>query len=385
MDPFNKTFDLSLFDHVQNTFSSDSVTETISNEKQVISVEEPVLHGCIRVKIRIVSKPPSNGIIRKQRIRRHIQEAIPNTIQPQSIQINNNICIYCKEESVVSDNDVGQRLCTKCGIEQGDILDEGQEWRTYNDDSTDNSRCGYSQHPLLSGNLSTVVRFSDRNSYFRLHQWNSMSSDDRTKIKVFEKMSAGSLAGGLPTCIVDKGAVLYSMMNNDSIRRGARLQQMVAAPVYYASKDRKYFRSSKEMSQIFGIKHKCMTNGQREFQKIMFQKNREFVREVGKAVTPEEFIRRYAVDLHLPDHILNQIIDASKIERNYHLSMHNKPESIAVALISIVCSIIGYKLDKKNLSKICKISKVTIAKAIKHLDQYRTILIPTIPTPSESC
>jgi transcription initiation factor TFIIIB Brf1 subunit/transcription initiation factor TFIIB len=216
------------------------------------------------------------------------------------------------------------------------------------------------------------------------------NSEDRTLLKVFDKMSAGSTAGGLPACAVDKGAVLYSMMGNDSIRRGSTLQRMVAAPVYYALKDRGYFRSSKEMAQMFGVKHKSMTTGQREFQKIMYHRDKDFVRDAGRAVTPEEFVRRFAVDLHLPDHIVVQIVRAAQIEREYHLAMHNKPESIAVALISIVCAEIGYKLDKKNLSKVCNISKVTISKATKHLEQYRTTLFPisggaAVRTQSESC
>jgi hypothetical protein len=154
------SFDWSLFDQVESTFNAVEPAAAAAAPAGPVAAST-LPPGHIRIKIRIVSKPPSNGVTRRPRMRRQIREtesAQPIVAQKQE-RMDNTLCIYCGEtNAVISDSELGKRLCTKCGTEQGGILDEGQEWRAHSDDTSDPSRCGYVQNPLLSGNLSTMIR-----------------------------------------------------------------------------------------------------------------------------------------------------------------------------------------------------------------------------------
>ena len=91
---------------------------------------------------------------------------------------------------------------------------------------------------------------------------------------------------------------------------------------------------------------------------------------------PQDYIERYCSNLELS----NEICELSKFiamrTNNLTIVEDNTPPSVAAGTIFLVCNVCNIKKTKKEVSKACKISEVTISKCYKKLFKYRKFLFP---------
>jgi len=115
-----------------------------------------------------------------------------------------------------------------------------------------------------------------------------------------------------------------------------------------------------------------MTRGCKKFHEIM--KNKNFA-----CTYPSDFILRFCSKLNKPD-IVDVCIYIVKKADEYSIVSENAPPSIAAGSIYLCCTVYKHNITKKEISKACEISEVTINKCFKKLEQYKSVLLP----PSES-
>ncbi len=288
------------------------------------------------------------------------------------------LCYNCREDSLIYDE--GIIVCEKCGIDNGAMIDYQQEWRFYGSEDTkhssDPTRCGMPINPLLpESSLGTIILGRGFEKFRKLNNWNSMSYKERSLLKVFKHLQSKSDDNNISICIIDRAKIMYKTLSEDTIKRGKSRKGLIAACVYHSCKDKNDSRSTKEISQMFGLKIKKMTNGCKQFNEMMYHNDNNYITNL-KPTSPEDFIERYGVLLKLNKLYKERAIHVSNMASKLGLVSENTPSSISVGSIYLVSQYYGMGVTKKKLSEICDISEVTISKAYKKMAKYKKYLVP---------
>ena len=124
-------------------------------------------------------------------------------------------------------------------------------------------------------------------------------------------------------------------------------------------------RSAKEIAEIFKLNITHMTKGCKRFDEIMHSNNNNTI--IRKNVLLIDFIKRFCSNLSLGSNILEIYIHVCKKAEEYNLVSKSIPPSIAAGSIYLVCNLLNINITKKDISKTCNISEVTINKCYKNL------------------
>ena len=126
-------------------------------------------------------------------------------------------------------------------------------------------------------------------------------------------------------------------------------------------------RSAKEVAKMFNLNISIMTKGCKKFNEIM---NINY-----ESSTPEDFIKRFCTKLNRSD-IVDICVHVIKKADEYSIVAENAPPSIAAGVIYLVSNIGKHNITKKQISKVCDISEVTINKCYKKLETYSKFIFP---------
>ena len=286
-----------------------------------------------------------------------------------------NKCKFCNSHDIIYDIDY--ITCKTCGYINGDIIDYCQEWRSYNDDSktSDPTRCGMPINPLLpSSSLGTIILGKGNQMYRKLHKWHSMSYKERSLLNVFKKIDEIGHENYISQCILDRSKTMYKTISENILKRGSSRQGLIAACVYHSCIDKNNIITVKEISEYFGIKIKKMNTGCKQFDEIMFQKNRKYSNNI-QPTNSIDFIEIFSKKLNLNNDLKKKSIKCALIADALGIISMNTPPSVAVGSIYLICQEFNKNLQKKYIANICNTSEVTITKAYKKLLPWKNILL----------
>ena len=276
--------------------------------------------------------------------------------------------------------------CNKCGLLLNIVLDQTPEWRYYgaNDSKQSNpTRCGYISNKLLpKSSLGTLVTRRYGESYEmrkirKYHSWNSMPYRERSLYDVFTTITIRSKNHGISGCIIEEAKTLYKLVSENKISRGSNRKGLIAACIYIACKIKNVPRSSKEIAEIFSISPTNMTKGCKRFMNIINTNNITNNVSINlSSSTSTDFIHRFCSKLNLSNDIIKICLYVANKAEEYYLVSENTPPSVAAGSIYLVSMTFNLKLSKKDISKQCKISEVTICKCYKKLKEYYEYIFP---------
>jgi transcription initiation factor TFIIB len=296
----------------------------------------------------------------------------------QCLDENESKCSNCN--SIEFDFDENNYICKNCGTVNSKVIDLGAEWRYYGcDDNKLNNptRCGMPTNDFLpKSSLGTVIGLenSAKNYYHmsrirKYHMWNSMPYKERSLYNVINKLNSKATNGGISPSIIEDAKALYKKISETKISRGDNRNGLIASSIYMSCKNNGVPRSAKEIATIFNLSITTMTRGCKKFHEIM---------KLNVASTsPSDFIVRFCSKLNKPD-----LIEVCKYVVNkadeYSIVSENAPPSIAAGTIYLCCIIYEHNanVSKKDISKACEISEVTINKCYKKLNLYTEYILP---------
>jgi len=295
-----------------------------------------------------------------------------------------DLCKFCDSDNLVNDETNGIKICKDCGKINDKIIDYGAEWRYYGVDdskSSDPTRCGLPCNYLLpESSLGSVIGLSGNDSFEmrkirKYHTWNAMPYKERSLYSVFDILTVRAVNNGIPACIIEDAKRMYKTLSEQKISRGSTRKGLIASCIYIACKLKKVPRSAKEVAEIFKLSITSMTKGCKKFQEIMNTVNKGS--NLGLIATqPDDFIRRFCSKLNIIDNALEICRQVAQNAEKYNLVSENTPPSIAAGSIYLVSVVYDMNVSKKNISKACKISEVTISKCFKKLIKYKKHIIP---------
>lgn len=297
-----------------------------------------------------------------------------------------DICTNCeKTDTIIEDHTQGFRVCNNCGQVIDSLIDANPEWRQYEDDKGDSTRCSQPINKLLpQSSLGTSIGGGSWKSRLKtLHGWSVMPYKERSLNIVFKEIHARCQKAHIVKCIEDDAKIMYKTISESKhitgknkgkyiIIRGANRKSLIAACVFYACKKKGMTRSPKEISDIFELKHTEITKGCKNFMKMIKLKKMAVNVETTQ---PEHFIIRFCNDLNIKKEYIEEAIQISKNIKKLNIASDHTPFSVATGSILLMAtnnSLIN--ITKRKLSNKFGVSEVTISKAFNKIKKYADVL-----------
>ena len=301
-------------------------------------------------------------------------------------EYNVNMCRECNNNSLVKDE--GSLLCNNCGLNNGSIINTGEETRYYGSDdgkyTNDPSRTGIPINPYApKSSLGTIITGHVKSIYGirTLHLWYCTTDyKEKSFLNATRYMDDVLTTNGvyLPTNVKDKAKLLYKMISSRYIKRGASRKASMAVCFYYACQFNKFKLTKKRLSEMFNIKQSKITYGCKTFHEIIdIEKNKNFIDKISPA-TYTDLIKEFGEMLKIDKKFLIITSVISKASDELGIISENTPASIAIGCLYFILTYYGEDISKKELSNKCLISEVTICKTYKKLKENISYLNPIL-------
>jgi len=260
----------------------------------------------------------------------------------------------CIHESVEIDD--GEKVCITCGTILGCVIDEGAEWRVYENTPNDPSRTGTMINELLPessyGSVTYRKRFGNTSPeaklLAKLSAWSHSSHGERSWMGIFDAIQATAHRAGLPKAIVTDACALFKHVTDAQKTRGETRRALMAAALFTACRHHNATRSHEEMSNLFhvSIRAICKALGR-------------FDGEVSSVLQTQLGIaERLCADLELSEKERDDIV----LMLQRLPEMEHTPKTIVTGVVS---HILGGQVPR--VAKVSGVSSVSIRKMAEKL------------------
>tara|TARA_B100000768_G_C11241361_1_gene359687 strand:- start:248 stop:1183 length:936 start_codon:yes stop_codon:yes gene_type:complete len=276
--------------------------------------------------------------------------------------VNINLCRECFGVKIFSPE--GLPTCSECGLIEDRYVDDTAEWTSgMNDDGRvkDPSRCGnpnanpelFSQHwgkgTIISTQHSSTYE-NKRMAKINFHM--SMNHKDRSLFHAYRDIDEACHT--LPDVVLKDAKMMYRKFNEEKLTRGAVRLGIKANCVLYACRLAKHPRTTKEISDMFGIQSKDVSRTTQMFKDTIM------------GITEKNYVTK---SFDVMNRLLNSFV-VTKDERLQCIKLCNStedcvelmsktPNSVASA---IIYKVLGSKVKKSELCEKCNISVPTLNK-----------------------
>ena len=284
----------------------------------------------------------------------------------------------------IEDNFIPDQGIIKCKVCSNVIsnISDNPEWRYYgagDSKSSDPTRCGMPINTLLpESSVGSTVSYNSNsktmNQIRKYQQYMGMPYKERSLYKVFLEIQVICKKNNIPSIIINESKSLYTIISETKISRGSNRKGIIAACVYFACKQCNVARSSKEIAEMFNINSTVMTKGVKKCQEIIFMNKNNKKRLIhSTTIQPQDFIDRFCNRLSIDENKIQEIVKLCLISIQNNIISENTPQSIAAGCIFYYIKKNNMDIVKKDISRICSTSEVTINKCTKKLEMNKEL------------
>lgn len=286
-------------------------------------------------------------------------------------------CNVCGNDRVVADD--GLNVCVACTSVNSRIIDMGAEWRFTGDDTgklyaDDPDRCGMQVNELLPrsslGSVIGGVQGRGNRDMYRIRmyqQWHSMPYSERVLYAAFDKLVVCTANKGIPGKVIADAKMLYKRAGEQKlVNRGDSKRGLAAACVLYGCQMNHAPRPPKEVAAMFGIDVKVLTKGSSRLQ--------ELLQLTVDGTKSEDYITRFASKLGMSNEDICTCRSIAKQLDDLDVISNSAPASCASGILMFVCTQRGLTHTKKDVSGVCDVSEVTVAKLLKRIQACKHML-----------
>ncbi len=290
-------------------------------------------------------------------------------------------CTGCgSEDTVINDGDM--RVCTSCGMQHGEVLDETAEWRYYgtedNKHGVDPNRCGMPNNQILGiSSLSTIVSGRGAEKYRRLSTWNGYTYRERELIKMLNTLRRKAHIYNLPESVIEKTIHIWKKISPSYVKRDTSKKSLVAACFIYALKDSGIFKTIEEICRLFEIEQKKLSRGCNEFVELMYNKDKKYIQTCATTSDTKHLCAQYAKMLDYPEEATQMTIRVAILENKMGICTSSNPKSICVGVLYLISDHYKLGVTKKQISELCKVSEVTITNTYNKILKYKRFILPS--------
>jgi len=304
-------------------------------------------------------------------------EQLLNLLKKQQINktTQNDSYLFCNSKECLGKEheyiyDESKFFCPHCGSVSSDFLENGAEWRHFDDDF-DTTRAEYIGDESASmGSMNTYLGYNGKHNVLsRLQLWSNSNSKEQgilNKYKSIEKACNEHLSKNL----IDESKLRFIALSKQraiygkSIVRKDNLKSVMASAVYFVCKEHDKNIDFKELAKWFGTSRKSI---QATIRDLIKHKNHHETIIVNDSTRWNDILDRYCILCGLR-HLKNEIrvfIDKAMKTR---IITGKTPQTICASMIYIVSVIVhGYDMRKNLITKKCNIDKATISKCVNEI------------------
>lgn len=269
----------------------------------------------------------------------------------------------CKHSLVV---DEGHNVCQHCGTIFEQLVDEGAEWRNYEDGKgEDQCRTGFTTSALLpESSYGSVISHKGlgMNPHLkkiqRLSCWSLATNSDRSWITIFDNISSPCNQAGLPKAILDDACGLYKQMEDAQKVRGETRRALMGAAVHVACKNNDAVRSHEEIAKLFNVNIRSLCKAVAQYSQT---DNTVLETQIGIA-------ERLCTSMKLDDDKRNKImIMLYEISKKSEDEFEHTPKTIVAGVVAHVLGL-KTKASMKSLAEVSGVSALSIHKLVSKLN-----------------
>ena len=270
----------------------------------------------------------------------------------------------CVHENVVTEE--GQHVCTDCATILDTVIDEGAEWRQYEDHKgEDQCRTGFVTSDLLPnssyGSVMSHRGIASGNKELkgvqRLTCWSLFSNSERSWMGIFDAIQLPCTHAGLPKSVILDACGLYKQMEDAQKVRGDTRRACMGAAVFVACRNQNASRTHEEIAKMFqvNIRTLCKAIG-----RFIQTENTVLDTQFGIA-------ERLTSDLGLNDGQRQKVMDML-LELSAHDGgeLEHTPKTIVAGVVAHTMGL-STKIQMKNVSELSKVSVLSLYKIVTKL------------------
>ena len=288
-------------------------------------------------------------------------------------------CSLCKSESVITDPQSAELVCSQCGLVIADKVQEvKQESQSFHNSEQLRHIGGTGMLTSLAKpdmGLSTVISSASTDArghkiepsmlttIHRLRTW-----DYRTKLHTsFEKnlnIAFNELHSikdklGLTDSVAEKAAYIYRKAQERGFTRGRSISGIITAAVYIACREAGIPKTLKEVADANNLRSKPTAKAYRlivsEFNmKTPVLDPVKCIAKISNQAALGEKTKRHAIE------IMNDVIKKE-------ISAGKNPMGLAATVLYITCSKTGQHKPKKDIAQAAGITEVTLRNGLKNV------------------
>mgnify|MGYP001200109248 FL=1 len=286
-------------------------------------------------------------------------------------------CEICGGEKFDFEESKGEYSCHDCGCVYNDIaIDEGPDWRNYDDGNGDGDRTGMPSTQLLHDKgLTTDIGWQDKDyagaslssemrkvfrRIRRQHQRTRISnSTERNLAVALGELQRLASQMTLPKNVREEAAFIYRKAVENKLVRGRSIEGVVAASLYSACRMQRIPRTLDEVG-------KHSRTGRKEIGRTFRAIARELMLNVTPA-SPTDYVPRFCAILELPTTVESYAKDILVKAEEIDLTAGRGPTGIAAASVYLAGIIKGYEKTQREVSDAAGVTEVTIRNRYKEI------------------
>jgi len=271
----------------------------------------------------------------------------------------------CNHSLVV---DEGQHVCQNCGTVFEQLIDEGAEWRNYEDSKgEDQCRTGFTTSELLPessyGSIVSYKGISSSNvsmkAVQRLSSWSLSSNSERSWMGIFDTIQLCGNKVGLPKSILFDACALYKGLDEAQKVRGETRRALMGAALFVSCRNHQASRSHEEIAALFNVNIRSLCKGITRFVQT---ENTVLDTQIGIA-------ERLCSTLHLNDKQRDAIMDLLyTISTKSEDEFENTPKTIVAGVVAHIMGL-KTKTTVKPVADASGVSSLSIHKLVQKLNQ----------------
>jgi len=291
--------------------------------------------------------------------------------------IEDMICDVCKSKRFDFEDSRGEYSCHNCGYVYNNIaIDEGPDWRNYDDGTQDSDRAGMPSTELLHDKgLTTDIGWQDKDysgasltsnmrkvfrRIRRQHQRTRISnSTERNLAVALGELQRLASQMSLPRNVREEAAYIYRKAVENKLVRGRSIEGVVAASLYSACRIQRIPRTLDEVG-------KYSRTGRKEIGRTFRAIARELMLNVTPA-SPNDYVPRFCAILKLPIQVQTYAQEILRRAENIDLTAGRGPTGIAAASVYLAGIIKGFEKTQREVSDAAGVTEVTIRNRYKEI------------------
>lgn len=291
--------------------------------------------------------------------------------------IQNGLCPECGSPELVADKEMGETVCSKCGLVILDeMLSRGPEWRAFTlEERRSKRRVGAPMdYSLFDKGLSTIIRV-DRDAFgrplsaktrrqmWRLRKWQIRSrmraSDSRNLMQAMSELRRLSEKLHVFPFVQETAAVIYRKALSEDLIRGRCITAVVAAALYAACR---FTETPRTLNEIV----RASTRRRKEISRCYFLLMRRLKMKMP-IPNPLDHISKIAEKAGVSGKTQGLAVKILREAKRKRLTMGKDPIGIAATVLYIACQLRDEKVTQMGIAASANITEVTIRNRKKEL------------------